>query len=92
MAVACGPSTSVTAQQGPQLFWKSIMATTKATESYISAGRRKALCILQALCLWLVGWSGFFFFPTDSLHFYCYLLELDTSQDTQAGIAKHNQS
>uniref|UniRef100_A0A663MFK9 Zinc finger SWIM-type containing 7 n=1 Tax=Athene cunicularia TaxID=194338 RepID=A0A663MFK9_ATHCN len=25
-------------------------------------------------------------------HFYCYLLELDTSQDTQAGIAKHSWS
>ncbi|XP_074746500.1 zinc finger SWIM domain-containing protein 7 isoform X1 [Strix uralensis] len=27
-----------------------------------------------------------------SSHFYCYLLELDTSQDTQAGIAKHSWS
>lgn len=57
-------ATSAMAQQGPQLFWKSIMATTKVTELSISTGCWKPLCILQAACLWLVGWSRWFL-PTD---------------------------
>lgn len=42
-------------QQGPQLFWKSITATTKATESCLSVGCWEPLCVLQALCRWVGG-------------------------------------
>lgn len=66
------------------------MATTKATELSVSAGCWKPLGTLQAPCLRLGGRAGWFvsFFQEISLHFYCYLLGLDTSQDTPAGPAE----